>query len=101
MSKEQNTPLEKEDASARYKSSPGPCPVLSVYPSIPQIFHKGLTLYLVLEFKNLSRLTCSFSAQFQQVSLDGECDNDILIIIFNKQQFPFTEHLLYGKHLNP
>lgn len=93
MSKEEKNSSIWSDASAHSKGSPGPCPILSVYPSVPQIVHKGLILYLVLGFKNLSRPTYSFSVRFQQVSL-GEGDNDLLITIFNKQQFPFTEHLL-------
>lgn len=46
------TPLENDGASAAACSgkSPGPCPSLSFQPSILQMFHKGLMLYLVQGF---------------------------------------------------
>lgn len=95
------TYLENDGTSACSRNSPGPCPILSFHPSIPQMFHKGLMLHLVPGFKNLSRPTGSFSVQFQQVSLGGERDNDILIITFNQQRFPLPEHPLHRRHLNP
>jgi len=93
------TPMENGDgASACYGNSPGPCPILSFHPSIRQMFHKGLMLYLVPRVLK----TCQDrQVPFLYNSNRSLWVENVIMIFLSLLLINNSSHSLHRRHLNP